>query len=159
LVPGRIRRAADAQGERRMTASQHDIGFSIDAPNLRTLFEQVLLRLFGAGADDAQDEATSFVAGFAAVAPEISSLLRTAAEDVAALVTEHGATARDISVSGVMSIDDGHRAWGFVTLIPQQETKGLSQRSSGMLREATVEQVTRHQWRAVVTNAGERGEV
>jgi hypothetical protein len=156
LVPGRIRRAADAQGERRMTVSQHDTAFSIDAPNLRALFEQVLQRLFGAAADDAQDEATSFVAGFAAVAPEISSLLRTAAEDVAALVTEHGATARDISVSGVLSIDDGHRAWGFVTLIPQET--GLSQRS-GVLREATVEQVTRHQWRAVVTNAGERGEV
>jgi hypothetical protein len=146
--------AADAQGEQFMTAREHDTAYTTDAADLPALFEQVLGRLAAARGID--DDAASFVVGFAAVAPDLSSLLEASAAEVADLLAEHGANVQEIGVSGVMAIDEGHRAWGFVTLTPPPANERLE--GALALREAAVEQLASRHWRAVATIAGERGE-
>jgi hypothetical protein len=91
--------------------------------------------------------------GFAVSATDLSSLLAASVEEVAALITEHGAIVQEIGVSGVMEIDDGHRAWGFATLEPRPSDGRHHGRV--MLQRVTVERVACQQWRALVVT-GER---
>jgi hypothetical protein len=130
------------------------IDITVDgAADLAMLFERVLMRVFEANEDVAED-ADAFLAGFATGAADVPALLRATVAEAAALAEEQGAGVLGCSVSGVMATDEGHRAWGFLTLT------GSPGGNAGVgvdVERVAVEQVGRGRWRATATVRRGRG--
>jgi len=121
--------------------------------DLAALFEQVLMAAFGVD-EDTPEAAGAFLAGFVARAADVPALLRATIEEAAALAEEHGAGVVGCGVSGVMATDEGHRAWGFLTLSPGA---GGDVAPRLVVERSAVEPDGRGRWRATATVRRGRG--
>jgi hypothetical protein len=129
---------------------RHDITID-DASDLTVLFERVLTQVFEVD-EDGPEDAEAYLVGFAARAADVSALLRATVAEAAALAEEHGAGVLGCSVSGVMATDEGHRAWGFLTLVARGDAGvGVD------VEQTAVEPIGHGRWRATATVRRGRG--
>ncbi len=94
----------------------------------------------------------AFLLGFTVEAPDISSAILEAIEQISALATEYVADVTDCEVSGIQETDEGHRIWGTIECMPS--ANDACRRSGGQVGELTVEQIMPQIWRITVLSAG-----